>query len=137
MRDARSVLAEIGLSAETLLKIDIEGAEYLVLPAIAATLAEVKPLLYVSFHPFNIVARDAYETALARIGHALETARVLACYRFMYSFGPTGWMRIDRADRMAFLHGYLLRAKTLPRIASPQFGFTDAWVFTDRELALA
>jgi len=52
LRAAAEVLLRAGLNARTLLKIDIEGAEYAVLPAIADLLAEHKPWLHVSFHPF-------------------------------------------------------------------------------------
>lgn len=44
LRDASAVLAEVGIDQRTLLKIDIEGAEYQVLPSIAELLAERKPL---------------------------------------------------------------------------------------------
>ena len=43
LRDAAEVLREIGIDSRTLLKIDIEGAEYQVLPAIAPLLAEASP----------------------------------------------------------------------------------------------
>jgi len=135
VRAAASLLGELGLDAATLLKIDIEGAEYAVLPAIAGLLAERLPFLQVSFHPFNIVRDDPYLTALARLQATLDAAQALAAYRFIYlhgrmATGQEGWRRIDVEDRTAFLRDDLLAWKQLPRIASPQLGFVDAVGFS-------
>ena len=79
------------MDGRTLLKIDIEGAEYDVLRVIAPLLAEHKPWLHVSFHPFNLVARgDAYHNALLRLRCALSAAEALAPYRFMHLYGDGG-----------------------------------------------
>ena len=137
IRDASAVVEEIGIDPATLLKIDIEGAEYAVVPAIAPLLSARKPILHLSFHPFNIVAEDEYRTALARLGASLRLAEALSCYRHIYGYHHGGWTRIDLADRMQFLQRYLLVPKSLPRIASAQYGFVDAWAFADRELPLA
>jgi FkbM family methyltransferase len=135
LRDADSVLRGIGVTARTLLKIDIEGAEYLVVPAIAALLAEAKPFLHVSFHPFNIVADgDDYLTALTRLRRALQVAEALAFYRYMYFHENGHWHCVGRSDRMMFFRHYLLRPKPVPRIATPQFGFIDAIGFADAAL---
>jgi len=84
MRAAAEVLRHAGLDDRTLLKIDIEGAEYAVLPAIADLLAERKPWLHVSFHPFNLAARlDAYGAAVTRLRAALQVAEATASYRYI------------------------------------------------------
>jgi len=135
LRDAAMVLREIGLDHDTLLKIDIEGAEYLVLPAIAALLAEHKPWLHVSFHPFNLVAgADAYQNAVMRLRHAMTVAEVLAPYRYMHIYGDSGWTTISLAERMDFLRQYLLAAKSVARVATPQYGFVHAVAFSERAL---
>jgi FkbM family methyltransferase len=135
LRDADSVLRGIGVTARTLLKIDIEGAEYLVMPAIAGLLAEAKPFLHLSFHPFNIVAGgDDYSTALTRLRRALQVAEALAFYRYMYFYEDGQWRCVGRSDRMMFFRQYLLRPKPVPRIASPQYGFIDAIGFADAAL---
>jgi FkbM family methyltransferase len=135
LRDAEPVLRGIGVTARTLLKIDIEGAEYLVVPAIAALLAEAKPFLHMSFHPFNIVAGDDdYLTALTRLRRALQVAEALAFYRYMYFFEDGQWRCIGRSDRMLFFRQYLLRPKPIPRIATHQYGFIDAIGFADTAL---
>jgi FkbM family methyltransferase len=132
LRDANTALRELGINGRTLLKIDIEGAEYLVVPAIAALLAEAKPFLHLSFHPFNlVVSDDEYLNALMRIQRSLLIAEPLASYRYMYFYVEDRWHIIERSDRMIFLREYLLRAKPVPRIMTPQYGFIDAIGFSD------
>ncbi len=135
VRAAAALLQEVGLDAATLLKIDIEGAEYAVLPAIAALLADRRPFLQVSFHPFNIVRDDPYLTTLARLRAMVDAAEALAAYRFIYlhgrmATGREGWRQVDTADRIGFLQDYLLQGKQVPRIRSAQLGFVDAVGFS-------
>ncbi len=136
LRQAAAVLQEVGVDQRTLLKIDVEGAEYQVLPNIAGLLAERKPWLLVSFHPFNLGAgADAYRSALIRLRCSMQAAEALACYRFVHVYSePDGWCTIGPADRMDFLRQYLLAAKPVPRITSPQYGFVHAIAFSDRAL---
>ena len=135
LRDADAVLREIGLDQHTLLKIDIEGAEYLVVPAIAALLAERRPYLHIAFHPFNIVATtDEYANTIDRIHRAMQVAEAVACYRFMHLFSHNTWFCIAANDRLDFLRQYLLRPKPIPRVATPQYGFIDAVGFSDQPL---
>lgn len=135
VRDAAVVLHEIGVDRRTLLKIDIEGAEYDVLRAIAPLLADHKPWLHVSFHPFNLVAGgDAYRNALLRLRCALCAAEALASYRYMHLYAEDAWCTIGPAERMDFLRQYLLSAKPVPRIATPQYGFVHAIAFSDDAL---
>lgn len=135
LRDAAVVLHEIGLDRHTLMKIDIGGAEYEVLRSIASLLADYKPWLHVSFHPFNLVAGgDAYNNALLRLRCALGAAEALAPYRYMHLYADDAWCTIGPAERMDFLRQYLLSAKPVPRIATPQYGFVHAIAFSDEEL---
>ena len=137
LRSAATVLREAGLNRRSLLKIDIEGAEYAVLPAIADLLAERKPWLHVSFHPFNLAADcDPCTAAIRRLRAALEVAEATACYRYVHLFAEGDWCTIGPADRFGFLRQYLLQPKAVPRIASPQYGFVDAVAFSDEELPL-
>jgi FkbM family methyltransferase len=135
VRDAAAVLHELGIDRHSLLKIDIEGAEYDVLDAIAPLLADHKPWLHVSFHPFNLVASaDVYHTTLLRLRCALAAAEALAPYRFMHVYEDEAWCTIGPADRMDFLRQYLLSAKPVPRVATPQYGFVHAIAFSEEEL---
>jgi FkbM family methyltransferase len=137
LRDAAAVLREVGVDRRTLLKIDIEGAEYQVLPAIAPLLAEAKPWLHVSFHPFNLVHDDPYRTELLRLRGMLDAAETLASYRFLHVFWQGAWETVDADDRLEFLRHYLLRAKPVPRIRTPQYGFIDAMAFSELPLPTA
>lgn len=135
LRDAASVLQEVGLDGRTLLKIDIEGAEYTVLPAIAALLAAHRPWLHLSFHPFNLVAGcDPYTNAVTRLRAALQVAEAVGFYRYMHLYSDDVWTTIAPADRMDFLRHYLLQPKPVARIGSPQYGFVDAVAFSDEAL---
>ena len=135
LRDAAAVLLEIGIDQQTLLKIDIEGAEYDVLRAIAPVLTDAKPWLHVSFHPFNLVTTgDAYHNALLRLRSALAVAEALVSYRFMHLYDDEAWYTIGPDERMDFLRQYLLSAKPVPRIATPQFGFVHGIAFSDEAL---
>jgi FkbM family methyltransferase len=137
VRNAVAVLEELGLSPDMLLKIDIEGAEYEVVPAIAHLLRRERPFLHISFHPFNLVrGSDEYLNQLARLQGALAIAEAVAPYRHMYFHTPQGWTRIDKSDRLALLSQYLLKPKPVPRIATPQYGFTDALALSEVALPL-
>ncbi|MDR3535922.1 MAG: FkbM family methyltransferase [Acetobacteraceae bacterium] len=135
LRDAEAVLREVRLDHRTLLKIDIEGAEYLVLPAIAALLADRKPWLHVSFHPFNLVqGANSYANAVARLRASFQVAEALASYRYMHLYSEGMWTTVGPAGRMDFLRQYLLKPKPVPRVASPQYGFVDAVGFSEEAL---
>jgi FkbM family methyltransferase len=135
LRAAGAVLREIGVNRRTLLKMDIEGAEYQVLPAIAEQLAETKPWLHISFHPFNLIhGADPYRTELVRLRGMLDIAEALAPYRFLHVFSNRGWQTVQADDRLELLRHYLLRAKQIPRIRTPQYGFVDAVAFSELPL---
>jgi FkbM family methyltransferase len=135
VRAATPVLSRLGLDARSLLKIDIEGAEYDVVPNLAGLLEERRPFVHISFHPFNVViSDDEYVNAVARLRSALTVAEALSHYRFMYMFTADGWVCIDPPSRPHFLRHYLLAPKSVPRIATAQYGFTDAVGFSDEPL---
>jgi FkbM family methyltransferase len=135
---AASALAEAGLDGATLLKIDIEGAEYEVIPAIAALLAQHRPFLQVSFHPFNLVVPDdVIATTLLRLRRMIDVVAALRCYPFWYLLGPAGWREIAMDDFGEFLRDDLLKAKPVARIASPQYGLIDGVGFSSTRLNLA
>jgi FkbM family methyltransferase len=136
LRAADAALREAGLDERTLLKIDIEGAEYQVIPAIAGLLAEARPFLHLSFHPFNLVAGpDPYLNSVMRLRCALQVAEAVAPYRYMYFHEADGWQRIGAADRSEFLRHYLLRPKPLPHIATRLASATGNWIRRRRALS--
>ena len=135
LRDAAAVLREVRTGARTLVKIDIEGAEYQVLPAIAPLLADAQPWLHVSFHPFNLTeGTDPYRTELRRVRAALDVAEALAHYRYIHVWSHGARDTLATGDRLDFLRQYLMRAKPLPRIRTPQYGFVDSVAFSARPL---
>ena len=66
----------------------------------------------------------------------IPIAEAVAPYRHMYFHTPQGWTRIDRSDRLALLSQYQLKPKPVPRIATPQYGFTDALALSEVALPL-
>jgi FkbM family methyltransferase len=106
--DVRSFLAEQRFQAgdEVFFKLDVEGSEYEIVPAMRKFIAEVRPHLQVSFHP-NLRYRK--DTLLARVVSGLvvlrKNWRVLQAvrgYRHHLTWDPSaGGFRNDRAaDRL-------------------------------------
>ncbi len=135
LRNADTVLRVVGCDSTTLLKIDIAGTEYRVLPAIADLLAERRPYLHVTFRPFNVVvSADEYRNAIARLRRAMEVAEAVACYRYLHLFSNDTWFCVRTADRMDFLRQYLIRPKPVAHVGSEQYGFIGAVGFSDAPL---
>jgi len=61
-------------------------------------------------------------------------AEALVSYRFMHLYDDEAWYTIGPDERMDFLRQYLLSAKPVPRIATPQFGFVHGIAFSDEAL---
>jgi FkbM family methyltransferase len=134
---AADALARAGLDADTLLKIDIEGAEYEVIPAIADLLRRHLPFLQISFHPFNLVAEEGgVATDLLRLRRMLGVVEALRAYAYWYVPFPDGWCEVAREDIGGFLEAYLLRPKPVERIATPQYGLVGGVGFSRTRLAL-
>ena len=137
LRAAAEVLRRAGVDGRTLLNIDIEGGEYAVLPAIKDLLADRKPWLLASFHPFNLAAeRDPYDAALRRLRAGLKVAEATASYRYMHLFLEGDWCSFGPDERFDYLQEYLLQPKPVPNIASPQYGFIGSVGFSDELLPL-
>ncbi len=134
---AAPALAEAGLDADTLLKIDIEGAEYAVIPAIADLLRRDRPFLHVSFHPFNLVAEgDPAATTLLRLRRMLDVVEALRTYDYWYIPTGEGWREVTPAAMPGFLESWLLQPKPIARIATPQYGLIEGLGFSRRRLDL-
>ena len=135
--EAAPALVEAGLDAATLLKIDIEGAEYEVIPAIADLLHRGLPFLQVSFHPFNLVAEGpAIATTLLRLRRMLDVVEALRAYDYWYVPTGEGWREVTPASLPAFVDSWLLQPKPVARIATPQYGFIEGLGFSRRRLDL-
>jgi hypothetical protein len=81
-----------------------------------------------------VAGEDAYLNAVVRIRRAMQMAEALASYAYMYCYVDGAWYCVERSDGMVFLREYLLRAKPVARVGSPQYGFVDAIGFTDVKL---
>lgn len=81
-------LREFGVSKIGFIKVDIEGAEYAVIPTMLAYLKANRPTLYLSLHP----RLGAGQSPLARIRNTVRLLRALSFYRHFYN--PEG--RIER-----------------------------------------
>ncbi len=127
---ATRTLDAIGLTPATLIKIDVEGSEYELIPELAPLLARHKPFLHLSFHPFNLLAESPAATAMLRLRRGMELAAALQFYPFIYLFQAGAWTEVTRGNYQNFIDSYLLKPKPLPRIASPQYGFVDAAGFS-------
>ncbi len=134
---AAKTLEEIGLNAATLIKIDVEGAEYDLIPQVAPLLARFRPFLHLSFHPFNLLAASPAETLFLRLRRGLELAAALQFYPYIYLFQNGVWLEVTAVTYLKFIEDYLMKPKRLPRIASPQYGFVDAAGFSAIRLDLA
>ena len=87
--DWQSWFELIGRPRFTLLKIDIEGGEFALLPTMADYLAAEKPHLYLSLHP-HLLPKASREKAMADI------AGILSCYPHCIA---AGGRTIDLSDR--------------------------------------
>jgi FkbM family methyltransferase len=134
---AAKTLEEIGLNAATLIKIDVEGAEYDLIPEVAPLLARFQPFLHLSFHPFNLLAASPAETLFLRLRRGLELAAALQFYPYIYLFQNGVWLEVTAVTYLKFIEDYLMKPKRLPRVASPQYGFVDAAGFSAIRLDLA
>jgi FkbM family methyltransferase len=83
--DAHPFLDGLDLANVSLIKIDIEGGEYDLVPHIAPLLMRHHPTLYLSLHPFNIASDLPQAKKAEQI--AVQTMRLLeslSCYRHVY-----------------------------------------------------
>jgi FkbM family methyltransferase len=135
MREAASLLRDVGLDERTLLRLDVEGAENAVIEAIADLLTVTVPIVHVRFRPLSAaISRDAYVDAVARLHGALAAAGSLAHYPYMYVFAGDGWVCIDPPSRPHFLRHHLLAPRRIGMRGTPRYGFTDSAVFTDERI---
>lgn len=135
IRSAPDVFSGLGVDQDTVIKIDIEGAEFAMILSLAGMFAAMQLHLHVSFYPFNLVpSQDEYVNSLARIPTAVAVSEALASYQYMYLYTPRGWLVIPKQQRSSFLQYYFIKPKAYERVSKRLYGFTGAVVFTSREL---
>ncbi len=103
MRDAAQVFQERGYAQlpSTLIKIDTEGAEFLIVPRLAEIIAGSHAVWYISFHELNINPTSV-PARFARIAEMLRTLMVLSGLNW-YSSNLTALDKTATLD--AVLHG--------------------------------
>jgi len=83
--DAYHFLDRLDLANVSLIKIDIEGGEYDLIPHIAPLLMRHRPTLYLSLHPFNIASDlPQIEKAAQTVARTTRLLESLLCYRHIY-----------------------------------------------------
>jgi len=127
---AAGLLRDAAIGHDDLVKMDVEGAEYEIVPAIADELSERRPHLYVSFHPNLVFDKTSVRTRLTSGLRALRLnrrlLRALLVYRRHYV-----WDERRRGFRDVRSRNLLRVLLPLPLRASFAIG---ACVFTDAEL---
>jgi len=127
---ATALLRDAGIGHGDLVKVDVEGAEYEIVPALAPELTQKRPHLYVSFHPNLVFDKTSVRTRLASGRRALRLnrrlLRTLLVYRRHYV-----WDERRGAFRDVRRRNLLRVVFPLPVRASFAIG---ACVFTDEEV---
>lgn len=122
--DGRAYLECLDMTKVSLIKIDIEGAEYDLIPHIAPLLAKFRPTLHLSFHPLHIGGTGT-EAEIIRRRHK-KTLAVCTCLEHY----PHIYLETEDGARLAELTEPLMdRAGRRPY---PRGG----WVFTEKPLIL-
>lgn len=135
MRDAADALQMLALNEQSVIKIDIEGAEYSLLPHVARVLQSTHPTLLVEFHPFNLVdSSNPYLNQLNRLTKNVKVAQCLNFYKYIYYIKNNRWHCVDQSDREHFFYDHFIAPKTKENIRSRQVGFMDNYVFSDTYL---
>ncbi|MBF0098032.1 MAG: FkbM family methyltransferase [Magnetococcales bacterium] len=83
--DARRFLAMIDMKRVSLIKIDIEGAEYDLIDAIAPLLQEYRPTLILSLHPLKLGGQGSViEDRFYRLARSVSLCQALAHYPYIF-----------------------------------------------------
>jgi FkbM family methyltransferase len=118
--DASRIVAEAGLSRRSLIKMDIEGGEYVAIPRMASLLRDIRPSLYLSLHPFNITGGRLKKLIMSH-----RILRSLRHYRYIYTHLGGGWVRCHRLE-------------TYQKLSLPmRLPLGGNYVFTERKLDAA
>lgn len=82
MLDGRAVLESLEMDRVSLVKIDIEGAEYDLIPRIAPVLERYRPALHLSLHPLNIAGESQEARDANKREKSLAVAKALDFYKY-------------------------------------------------------
>ena len=114
-----TLLSRAELDTADFLKVDIEGAEYELVPAIRSTLTSEWPTLYIAFHPNLLVDKRSLSARLSSSLRALQKnrrlLRALLPYRhhYVYDAATESFRDIRRWNRLRALLPLPMRASFL------------------------
>jgi FkbM family methyltransferase len=75
-----------------LLKIDVEGAEYVIMPRMASYLSEYKPSLLLSIHGIRTAGYPGFTGFLKMIAHRLMILNIISMYKYQFIENRRGWL---------------------------------------------
>lgn len=78
-----------------MIKIDIEGAEYLTLPRMAPFLIKNKPIVLLSIHNFKTTGYSGFMGFVKMIINRIEILKVIGFYRHQYIESRKGWLDVS------------------------------------------
>jgi FkbM family methyltransferase len=100
MRDALTVFRDAGYANcdRTLVKIDVEGAEFQIIPRLREVIAQSRCVWYVSFHPHNLNPAE-----LSRFVRAAEMITALSAFENLNWY----WPDFRYAEKNGLMEGFL------------------------------
>lgn len=113
--DAGRIFREAGWLKDpnALIKIDTEGAEYSILSSLGSAVADAACSFYISFHPSNLVSKDARPDLFIRARATLAWMDQL--WDYIWWSGASGTLK--RLDRSRYLELVLAgKTKRLPPV---------------------
>lgn len=92
VRDVANESAQAFFKKCKLLKIDVEGAEYVIMPRMADYLSEHKPNLLLSIHGIKTAGYQGLAGFLRMIGHRLMMLKMISMYQYQFIENRRGWL---------------------------------------------
>jgi len=92
VRDIASESSQSFFKRCKLLKIDVEGAEYVIMPRMASYLAEHKPNLLLSIHGIKTAGYRGVAGFFKMIRHRLMILKLLRSYKYQFIESRHGWL---------------------------------------------
>jgi FkbM family methyltransferase len=120
--------SELPADAPLFLKIDIEGGEYDLLPALADFIRRRRPTVYLSLHPYFFIkpwhGRGRWAQARGELSLLLKTCRAaVVAAQFSHLYDPAGGrlQPVDLLRRQRWLHatGLVMSHRSIPYLEHP------------------
>lgn len=102
----KDVAREVGAPEFTecsLLKIDVEGAEYRLIRRMSPYLNKVRPSLLLSTHSRKITGRPGFKGMMAQMSDLIDLVKILNSYNHIYIETRTGWAGFSLLQRLKFI----------------------------------